>query len=242
MKRENHSSSSSSSVPVAAKRAKVRSGSGKSGSISRAVTEADERVELSLLPKAKMYEKSFMHRDTVTHICVVPSDPPYVVTASRDGHVKFWRKQPVGVEFVKHIRAHMGPVAGLAASPDGLTLVSIGVDKGLKIYDVLSWDMINMYTLDFVPSALSWISHTGRILAVADSASPAIHIFDIGKGIQLDEKTKTAVPTCSVTNVHRSPVTHIEVKTITKSTLKHSPLFCSITMHVRLLCPQTRVG
>lgn len=209
---DSNSSNSNNHSSVAAKRARVKRRKRGEGKDSRAITEADERVELSLLPKAKMYEKSFMHRDTVTHICVVPSDPPYVVTASRDGHVKFWRKQPVGVEFVKHIRAHMGPVAGLAASPDGLTLVSIGADKGLKIYDVLSWDMINMYTLDFVPSALSWISHAGRILAVADSASPAIHIFDIGLGIQLDEKTKTAIPTHSVTNVHRSPVTHIEVK------------------------------
>lgn len=197
---------------VAVKRIRTKR-EGKSGSGNEAEV-ADEKVELSLLPKAKMYERSFMHRDTVTHICVVPSDPPYVVTASRDGHVKFWRKQPVGVEFVKHIRAHMGPVAGLAASPDGLTLVSIGVDKGLKIYDVLSWDMINMYTLDFVPSALSWISHTGRVLAVADSASPAIHIFDIGLGVKIDEKTKAAVPTHSVTSIHRSPVTHIEVKII----------------------------
>ena len=225
MKRNNAEKKNSSNraegiteVAVATKRARLRARS------DAQIAAADERVELELLPKAKMYERSFMHRDTVTHICVVPSEPPYVVTASKDGHVKFWRKQPVGIEFVKHIRAHVGPVRGLAASPDGLTLASVGVDKALKLYDVLSWDMINMYTLDFVPSAIAWISHTGRVLAIADAASPAIHIFDIGLGVKTDEKTKTVVPTRSVTNVHRSPVTHIAVNKSKKQKQKRSSL------------------
>lgn len=32
----------------------------------------------------------------------------FIVTASCDGHVKFWKKNPEGIEFVKHFRAHMG--------------------------------------------------------------------------------------------------------------------------------------
>ena len=31
----------------------------------------------------------------------------FLVTASQDGHVKFWKKQEEGVEFVKHFRAHL---------------------------------------------------------------------------------------------------------------------------------------
>ena len=30
------------------------------------------------------------------------------MTASSDGHVKFWKKKEQGVEFVKHFRAHLG--------------------------------------------------------------------------------------------------------------------------------------
>ena len=32
----------------------------------------------------------------------------FLVTASCDGHIKFWKKQDEGVEFVKHFKAHMG--------------------------------------------------------------------------------------------------------------------------------------
>ena len=32
----------------------------------------------------------------------------FIVTGSQDGHVKFWKKQVEGVEFVKHFRAHLG--------------------------------------------------------------------------------------------------------------------------------------
>ena len=32
----------------------------------------------------------------------------FIVTGSQDGHVKFWKKQVDGVEFVKHFRAHLG--------------------------------------------------------------------------------------------------------------------------------------
>ncbi len=31
-----------------------------------------------------------------------------MVTGSQDGHVKFWKKQEEGIEFVKHFRAHVG--------------------------------------------------------------------------------------------------------------------------------------
>ena len=36
-----------------------------------------------------------------------------MVTASSDGHVKFWKKQEQGVEFVKHYRAHLGTYTGV---------------------------------------------------------------------------------------------------------------------------------
>lgn len=32
----------------------------------------------------------------------------FIVTASCDGHIKFWKKQEEGIEFVKHFRAHLG--------------------------------------------------------------------------------------------------------------------------------------
>ncbi len=48
---------------------------------------------LDLLPSAELYEKSYMHRDTVTHICAARATD-FITTGSADGHVKFWRKMP----------------------------------------------------------------------------------------------------------------------------------------------------
>lgn len=46
-----------------------------------------------------------MHRDVITHVVVTKTD--FVVTASIDGHVKFWKKMEEGIEFVKHFRSHL---------------------------------------------------------------------------------------------------------------------------------------
>ena len=62
-----------------------------------------ESTYLDNLPSSGSYEWSYMHRDVVTHIVVSkPSD--FVVTASLDGQVKFWKKVPKGIEFVKHFQ------------------------------------------------------------------------------------------------------------------------------------------
>ena len=45
---------------------------------------------LENLPSGENYEKSFMHRDVVTHVMVTPTD--FIITASCDGHIKFWKK------------------------------------------------------------------------------------------------------------------------------------------------------
>lgn len=64
-----------------------------------------EKLYLENLPDAECYEKSYMHRDVVTHVIVTKTD--FVVTASIDGHLKFWKKMEDGIEFVKHFRGHL---------------------------------------------------------------------------------------------------------------------------------------
>jgi peptidylprolyl isomerase domain and WD repeat-containing protein 1 len=107
-----------------------------------------EKQYLDALPSGQMYERSYMHRDTVTHVVVsvrssAPSLPlsfsprcarahahtsahtplpdtrteqatssDFFISGSIDGYVKFWKKQPIGIEFVKTYRAHLGPVDG----------------------------------------------------------------------------------------------------------------------------------
>jgi hypothetical protein len=61
------------------------------------------------------YEKSYMHRDTISH--VVMSSRDFLITASVDGHLKFWKKMPGSIEFVKHYRAHLDKITGTCAHP-----------------------------------------------------------------------------------------------------------------------------
>ena len=69
---------------------------------------------LEALPRAPMYERSYMHRDVVTHAVMTPCGTDFLVTASTDGHIKFWKKMPEGVEFVKHYHSHLEPIHDLA--------------------------------------------------------------------------------------------------------------------------------
>ena len=63
----------------------------------------------------------------------------FLITASIDGHVKFWKKQETGIEFVKHFRAHLGKVVGMATSSDGLLLCTVSDDKSMKVFDIVNF-------------------------------------------------------------------------------------------------------
>lgn len=40
-----------------------------------------------------------------------PFRTDFIITASQDGHVKFWKKkEDEGIEFVKHFRSHLGNI------------------------------------------------------------------------------------------------------------------------------------
>lgn len=67
-----------------------------------------EKLYLDALPSAESYERSYMHRDIITNCLVTPTD--FIITASCDGHIKFWKKMEIGIEFVKHFRSHLGNI------------------------------------------------------------------------------------------------------------------------------------
>jgi peptidylprolyl isomerase domain and WD repeat-containing protein 1 len=149
---------------------------------SRRAVDGDEAFEplyLEALPCADMYEKSYMHRDTVTHVVVAPTG--FVITASRDGQVKFWKKATVGLEFVKHFRAHLASINALALSADGTALATTSDDSSIKVFDVLGFDMVSWIKTSFIPAAAEFISPPGSsrcLLAVADRQSSTIYVFN----------------------------------------------------------------
>lgn len=62
---------------------------------------------LTALPEAKIYEVSYMHKDTVCNVKFAKKTD-FLITSSKDGHVKFWKKQATYIEFVKDFLAHQG--------------------------------------------------------------------------------------------------------------------------------------
>ncbi|KAH8371538.1 hypothetical protein KR093_007911 [Drosophila rubida] len=138
-----------------------------------------EHIYLENLPNAESYERSYMHRDVITHL--VSTKTEFVITASLDGHIKFWKKMDLGIDFVKHFRSHLVPVKSLSTNSSGTLLCSAATDQTAKVFDVINFDMINIIRLGYTPLCSEWINSPGDAmqgLAITDSESNSIHIYD----------------------------------------------------------------
>ena len=65
----------------------------------------------------------------------------FLITSSIDGVVKFWKKIAVGIESVKEFKAHIGEIRGVSVSQDGRNFATAGIDKTVKIFDVITFGM-----------------------------------------------------------------------------------------------------
>ena len=65
----------------------------------------------------------------------------FVITSSVDGVVKFWKKMAEGIEFVKEFRAHPGEIHSTSVSADGRSFATVGADKTVKIFDVITFGL-----------------------------------------------------------------------------------------------------
>ncbi|CAI2293325.1 unnamed protein product [Caenorhabditis sp. 36 PRJEB53466] len=159
---------------------------------------------LRSIPSSSQYEKSFMHRDTISHVIATRTD--FIVTASVDGHLKFWKKKhSEGVEFVKHFRCHLSEFAHVCANIDGTFLATVcEADKSVKVFDIENFDMINMIKLDFPPKTAHWVHQSND-----PTAHLAIAAADSGKVIVVDGKA-SATPVHVKDKLHSSPVKIIQ--------------------------------
>jgi peptidylprolyl isomerase domain and WD repeat-containing protein 1 len=162
-----------------------------------------EELYLRRLPSSRFYERSYMHRDNVSHVLCVGD---IIVTASVDGYLKFWRRfvpETGGsssasassvVEFLKTFRAHGGPITSLIASRDG-RIASTSVDGTVKIFDVSTVDMSLMRKVEFIPETSCWYETLlGEWkLLVADKESNRIVLIEDEKVQEI--KSPTDQPT-----------------------------------------------
>ncbi|KUI67878.1 Peptidyl-prolyl cis-trans isomerase cyp15 [Cytospora mali] len=159
-----------------------------------------EKLYVSALPKSTRYSKSLMHKEQLSFVTMTPNTD-FLLTASVDGVVKFWKKVAEGIEFVKEFKAHQGEIRSVSVSSDGRSYATAGVDKSIKIFDVVTFDLLAMLPLDYTPRCVCWVHKKGAslpLLAVSDDSKPVIHIYD-GRG----EKQE---PIHTVKGLHRTPV------------------------------------
>lgn len=158
-----------------------------------------EHLYLENLPSSESYEKSYMHRDVVRFVAVTKTD--FILSASCDGHLKFWRKtEEAGIEFVKHFRCHLGSIEDMKASNNGELACTTSDDKSSKVFDVVNFDMINMLKLSYTPGCCGWIYNSGDAipaLAISEKESARVHIYD-GRG--------SNTPLHTVEKLHYKPV------------------------------------
>ncbi|GBN35946.1 Peptidylprolyl isomerase domain and WD repeat-containing protein 1 [Araneus ventricosus] len=170
-----------------------------------------EHMYLKNMPDKESYEKSYMHRDVITHVALTKTD--FLITASCDGHLKFWKKTDEGIVFVKHFRAHLGNVQCISVNSSGTLLCSISNDKSLKVFDVVNFDMINMIKLNYCPSYCEWVHGAGdaiAALAVAKQDSKEIYVYDgreVGEPLHTFEKLHSS----SIAVIRFNPVYNVVI-------------------------------
>ena len=146
-----------------------------------------------------------MHKDQLAFVNFTPQTN-FLVTASIDGQINFWKKGGGGehVEFVKEFKAHTAEVTGVACSWDGRSFASCSKDGTVKVWDVVTFDLVAVINVTKTPICVRWVHGRGGglpLLAVGNDVDGEISVFD-GRG-------ETQEPAFVIKNVHKRPVTCI---------------------------------
>lgn len=159
-----------------------------------------EKLYVAALPTSARYSKSLMHKEQVAFVTMTPLTD-FLITSSIDGYVKFWKKGNEGVEFVKEFRAHNGEIKSVSVSADGRSFATAGSDKTIKIFDVITFDLLTMLSVEFTPKCVCWVHQRSAslpLLAVSDEVNHSIRIYD-GRGDNLE-------PIHTLNGLHRSVI------------------------------------
>lgn len=163
-----------------------------------------EHLYLAALPRSGRYSKSLMHKAVLSFVTVT-ANTDFLITASIDGQVSFWKKVSAaegGVEFVKEFKAHEGEIVSVSASWDGRSYASAGKDGTVKIWDVETFDLIAVLNTAKIPSSICWVHGRGRggmpMLALGNEIDGEMAIYD-GRG---DSETPVHV----LKGLHRQPI------------------------------------
>ena len=159
-----------------------------------------EKQYIAALPTGIRYSKSLMHKEQLS-FCTFTPHTDFLITSSVDGYVKFWKKTSGGVEFVKEYKAHDGEITCVAVSADGRSYATLGEDATIKIFDVVTFDLLAMLETGERAKVICFVHGHGSsypLLAVSAEASGSIWVYD-GRGERHD-------PIHHLSGLHRKPV------------------------------------
>ncbi|KAK5173521.1 Peptidyl-prolyl cis-trans isomerase cyp15 [Saxophila tyrrhenica] len=159
-----------------------------------------EKQYIAALPLSNRYSKSLMHKDQLS-FCTFTPHTDFLITASIDGVVKFWKKTFGGIEFVKEFKAHESEIRGVTVSADGRSYATAGEDGTVKVFDVVTFDLLAMLEPENGVRAVCFVHGAGAavpLLAVSSEKDGKILIYD-GRG-------ERQQPLHSVAGLHRKPV------------------------------------
>ena len=74
----------------------------------------------------------------------------------------------------------IGAIHSLLVSPDDLKVVTTSIDKMIKFFEILSFDMSHMISTEYIPTAAVWLSSDRGLFSrvgVADMNSGVIRIY-----------------------------------------------------------------
>lgn len=159
-----------------------------------------ESLYVDALPKGVRYSKSLMHKDQLISVTIAPSPADFVITTSVDGVVKFWKKVATGIEFAKEYKAHEGRIVSSSVSFDGALFATAGDadDKTVKIFDVVTFDLLSILNLENPASCVCWIHRRGSSPILAVAVEKEILIYDASGDLQK--------PLHTLSSLHRAPV------------------------------------
>ena len=145
------------------------------------LTPEQESIYIANLPNAELYERSYMHKEEITHAVWTPNTD-FLITASCDGIIKFWKKTLTGIEFAKAYRAHLSAILAVAISFDGLRLATVGEDQTIKYFDIQNFDMVDITKLSIHPGPTAvWCyanSASKPYLAISEQGTPLIYLYN----------------------------------------------------------------
>ena len=159
-----------------------------------------EKLYVAALPKSTRYSKSLMHKDQLSFTLFTPFTD-FLITSSIDGFVKFWKKVGGDVEFVKEFKAHNGEIRSVSASADGRSFATAGSDGTIKIFDVITFDLLAMLSPEVPAQCVCFVHGRGAsipLLAVSSEGKSEIAIFDA--------RGENQSPLHTISKLHRSSV------------------------------------